>query len=121
MQAPRDSTAGVSVLLLLGDGAVHVKAYSVVLLVVGACNSNGLCVDPGVEQYQHVRVALHGASVGGDAACVLVEDDTQLERVAGVDLCSSVSVYPPHPVVCMVCLMCAWRDYFYTGLFVFWR
>ncbi len=66
---------------------MHVEADSVVLLVVGAVDSDGLSVDPGVELKELVRVALRSEHVGGDLGCVLVADDAQLERVAGVDSC----------------------------------
>jgi hypothetical protein len=107
----RDRAAGVGVLLLLGNGAIRVEVDGEVLLLGGASDRDGLGVDPGVEPDQHVRVALHGARMGGDAGGELVAEDAQLERVAGGDLCSSVSVHRPHPVVCVVCLVCAWREY----------
>ncbi len=67
---------------------MHVEADSVVLLVVGAVDSDGLSVDPGVELKELVRVALRSEHVGGDLGCVvLVADDAQLERMAGVDSC----------------------------------
>jgi hypothetical protein len=103
-----DRAACVGILLLLGDGAVRVEAEGVVLLVGRAGNSDGLSVDQGVEPDEHVRMALHGTRVVGDVGGVLVADDVQLERagVAGVGLCSSVSVHLPHPVVCVWCFWC---------------
>ncbi len=89
-QAPgaRDCAACVGVLLLLGDGADRVEAEGLVLLVVGAGDRDGFGVDPGVEPDEPVRVAVYGARVGGNAGGILVADDAQLERLAGVDLCS---------------------------------
>jgi hypothetical protein len=56
-----------------------------VLLEVGTGEGNGLCVGPGVQPEELARVALHGARVDCNLGGVLVEDDAQLESVAGVD------------------------------------
>ncbi len=85
----RAASLGVLLLLLLGTGAVLVEADSLVFRLVWACNRDGLGLDPGVEQEELVRVALHGARVDGDPGGILVADDAQLQLVpvAGVDSC----------------------------------
>ncbi len=109
----RDRAAGVDVVVLLGDGAVRVEADGAVLLVVGAGDRDGLGVDPGVEPDELERVALRGTRVGGDTGGVLVADDAQLERVAGVDSCG---VGGNGGGACVIMMMfvwfvaCSWRE-----------
>ncbi len=128
----RDSAAGVSVLLLLCNGAVRVETDGVVILVVGAGSrygrqpsqplAQGVGVDPGVEPKELVRMALHGTRVGGDVGGVLVVDDAQLGRVAGVDSCrvggNRGGACVHHDDVCVACGVFMERGGFYMSQFV---
>ncbi len=70
--------AALVVGLLLSDGAVLLEANRVVLVVVGASDSNGLSLNLG-------RIAFNGARMGRDLAGVLVVDDTQFEGMPCAD------------------------------------
>ncbi len=99
-------------------GAVRVEADGAVLLVGGTGFRDGRGVDPGVEPDEHVRVALHGARVGDNAASVLVADEAQWRALT----CAAGSAFILLTLWCVWCVWCVRGETaFILGYLFFWR
>ncbi len=112
----RDRAAGVGVLLLLGDGAIHVESDGVLLLVGGASDRNRLGVDAGVEPDEHVRVWRSMALAWAAMRAAYLWRTTRSLSAWWALTCVAVSA-----IIllirwwCAWCVWFAWRDRFYTG------